>query len=337
MGEKTLMATNNFKALGIGSGANVTSQSDYEALSALLTGFQSGKASSAQINKALRQATTVTAVLAQLIVDRTGADALDNGSTATLLANLKLALFSGTPLTGTPTAPTAPAGNVTTQLATTEFVKNAGLQVGNIFTVSSTSNMSVSYLGSSVLLSGAGGFTVTLPGSGNLSSGLYGKFITLLNVSSGDVVVSTVSADNITAGNNSVSSFTLKAGDRAIVYLASANYWHLLAGEASLRYSGSFGFSANQPGYQRLPSGIIIQWGITNNSSVNPQVVNLPVAFPNAGLVATASDFSGSYTPTTAIAICSARFISNNQMQVATASQSGTLAADSIQWIAIGY
>ena len=91
------MATNNFKAFGIGTGANVTSQTDYEALAALLTGFQSGKASSAQINKALRQSSTMAYVLAQFISDSASVDVLDNGAPATILANLKASVTALTP------------------------------------------------------------------------------------------------------------------------------------------------------------------------------------------------------------------------------------------------
>lgn len=91
------MPTNNFKPFGIGSGANVTDQVAYEALAALLMGFQSGKASSAQINKALRQGTVMASVLAQFISDSASVDVLDNGSTATILANLKLAMANLTP------------------------------------------------------------------------------------------------------------------------------------------------------------------------------------------------------------------------------------------------
>jgi len=97
MGESTVMATNNFKSFGIGAGANVTSQADYEVLTALLTGFQSGKASSAQINKALRQSSTMAYVLAQFISDSTSVDVLDNGAPATILANLKAGLTALTP------------------------------------------------------------------------------------------------------------------------------------------------------------------------------------------------------------------------------------------------
>jgi hypothetical protein len=56
-GDFTVMAKNDFKPFATGASANVITQADYEALTALLTGFQAGKASSAQINKAIRQAT----------------------------------------------------------------------------------------------------------------------------------------------------------------------------------------------------------------------------------------------------------------------------------------
>lgn len=91
------MATNNFKPFAIGNGANVTSQSDYEQLVALLTGFQAGKASSAQINKALRQSSVMAHVLAQFISDSAGVDVLDNGVPANILANLKTGMTKVTP------------------------------------------------------------------------------------------------------------------------------------------------------------------------------------------------------------------------------------------------
>lgn len=88
------MSVNNFKPFAIGSSANVTSQADYEALAALAAGFSSGKASSAQINKALRQGTVISSVLAQFISDTINVDVLDDGATATILSNLKAALMA---------------------------------------------------------------------------------------------------------------------------------------------------------------------------------------------------------------------------------------------------
>ncbi|HIH9864480.1 hypothetical protein WNJ45_28335 [Klebsiella pneumoniae] len=83
------MPTNDFKAFATGNGANVISQDDYLALAALVSGFSSGKASSAQVNKALRQATVMANVLAQFIADSANVDVLDDGNTAAILSNLK--------------------------------------------------------------------------------------------------------------------------------------------------------------------------------------------------------------------------------------------------------
>ncbi|WP_075208970.1 hypothetical protein [Klebsiella michiganensis] len=83
------MPTNDFKSFATGNSANVISQADYLALAALVSGFSSGKASSAQVNKALRQATVMANVLAQFIADSANVDVLDNGNTAAILSNLK--------------------------------------------------------------------------------------------------------------------------------------------------------------------------------------------------------------------------------------------------------
>nr|WP_313506906.1 phage tail protein [Kosakonia sacchari] len=85
------MATNNFKPFATGGGANVTSQADWEALAALLTGFQSGKASSAQVNKALRQATFIASALAQYTADRSGLDVLDDGDVSGFVSKMSAA------------------------------------------------------------------------------------------------------------------------------------------------------------------------------------------------------------------------------------------------------
>jgi len=85
------MSTNDFLPFGIGAGANVLSQSDYAALVARLSGFQSGVANSAQVNKAIRQAAFVAAMIGQFTADY-GGDALDNGDLPTFEENFKNAL-----------------------------------------------------------------------------------------------------------------------------------------------------------------------------------------------------------------------------------------------------
>lgn len=86
------MATNNFKPFATGTGANVLSQAEYEALAALVTGFTSGKASSAQVNKALRQSTFIAASIAQFILNKLAIDVLDDGDLAGFVTDFGNAL-----------------------------------------------------------------------------------------------------------------------------------------------------------------------------------------------------------------------------------------------------
>lgn len=105
------MAQNDFKSFAVGVGANVTPQADWETLAALVTGFQSGKASSAQINKAIRQASFIAAALAQYTSDKTGGDVLDDGDQAAFITKMAAAFGKDfQPLDGTLTALAALTG-----------------------------------------------------------------------------------------------------------------------------------------------------------------------------------------------------------------------------------
>ncbi|HEB9094931.1 TPA: tail fiber protein [Escherichia coli] len=73
------MSKNDFKAFATDRNANVMSQEEWEALPALLSGFTAGKASSAQVNKAIRQASFIAAALAQYTANKSGLDVLDDG------------------------------------------------------------------------------------------------------------------------------------------------------------------------------------------------------------------------------------------------------------------
>ena len=79
---------NDFKPFATGPGANVTPQDEYAGLPALASGFQAGKASSAQINKALRQASFIAAALAQYTADKSGEDVLDDGDVSGFIAKM---------------------------------------------------------------------------------------------------------------------------------------------------------------------------------------------------------------------------------------------------------
>lgn len=91
------MATNNFKAFALDPNANVLSQADWEALPTLLSGFTSGKASSAQVNKALRQSLFIASALAEFVSTTLNTDILDDGDINGFMSKLTSALQLNSP------------------------------------------------------------------------------------------------------------------------------------------------------------------------------------------------------------------------------------------------
>lgn len=88
------MPTNDFLAFATAPGANVSLQTDYAALAARSNGFSAGVASSAQVNKALRQSAFVAAAVAQFTADLQAGNVADDGIIANFETQLKNAIVA---------------------------------------------------------------------------------------------------------------------------------------------------------------------------------------------------------------------------------------------------
>lgn len=132
---------NDFIPFAVGGSANVISQATYAADTTLTQGgFTSGIATSAQLNKVWRQSSIMAAVIASFIVAETGQTAIDDGTTATLLANFTAAVNAASKnkivLTDTGTANAYAAANpvpltaLPTTTGFTQTVKIAHLNTG---------------------------------------------------------------------------------------------------------------------------------------------------------------------------------------------------------------
>lgn len=82
---------NDFLPFSTSGTANVYTNAEYTADADHTNGNQPGIAKSKLVNKALRQCSIISTVVAQYIADITGTNAVDDGTTATLLTNLKTA------------------------------------------------------------------------------------------------------------------------------------------------------------------------------------------------------------------------------------------------------
>ncbi|MCC8466531.1 tail fiber protein [Photorhabdus bodei] len=94
---------NDFKAFAIDSNANVINQQGYEASTELQDGFPPYSMTPHILNKALRQASTIAAVVADFIGEQSGQDVIDDGNVTKLTAQLNKALEQKA-ITGIPNA-----------------------------------------------------------------------------------------------------------------------------------------------------------------------------------------------------------------------------------------
>jgi hypothetical protein len=156
-------------------------------------------------------------------------------------------------LTGTPVAPTASAGTNTTQIATTAFVTTA---VTNERTASAT--LTNKTLTSPVIGTIVNTGTLTLP-------------------SSTDTVVGRATTDTLTnksvaLGNNTVTG--TKAQFNSAVTDTDFVFQNDLTGSNQ---------SLSASGYQKLPGGLIMQWGNAGAmTGGQTKTITYPIAFPNA-------------------------------------------------------
>ncbi|WP_244132941.1 hypothetical protein [Burkholderia metallica] len=229
------MATNDFLVFGGGSSPNVIDQATYAALAARLSGFQSGTALSAQLNKVWRQSSIMAAVLAQFTANFSGQNAVDDGTTATLLANLVVALNAA--------GITAAQFDSSTKQATTAFVQGALGNFRNQIGLSATTTLNASSWGNAYTLFGGAPYNVTLPA---LSSGINGAAIRFSNIGSTAYTLVGAGSDTIFNGTTS-NTLVLNPGDT--VTLVSSGVWVMFGGSMSLLASGVMG----GPGWKTQP------------------------------------------------------------------------------------
>ncbi|MFV0929318.1 phage tail protein [Pseudomonas jessenii] len=164
-------------------------------------------------------------------------------------------------------------------LATTEFVQRekGSFAGGRAIGTSGTVNLSAADAGQFISIAYAGAQSVVLP---LLADVPVGTTIALHNPSGFDKTIAGAGTDKISPDGSLYASVILKWGDTTILTKEST-VWRL-TGPAALKYSAQFAFSNAAQGYQKLPSGLIIQWGDTAPAVAGDLVHTLPIAFPTS-------------------------------------------------------
>ncbi|WP_197419263.1 gp53-like domain-containing protein [Burkholderia sp. BDU5] len=318
------MGTSDFKAFAAGPNANVMAQADYIALAALLTGFQSGTAQSVQVNKVLRQSSIMSAVLAQFTANFSGQNSVDDGTTATLLANLQAAINAA--------GITAPQFDNSTKLATTAFAQRA---LGNRQAISSTNTnqtLTLAQCGQTLQYYSVSGGVWTLPAAATIPNGAEYE---ILNGGSGTLLIQVAGGSDkiISSSGVAITSITLQSGDSIRIVGSAGSYVYATGGTGTIQWSASFGSSIALNGYQKLPSGWIIQWGAFTSSASGDTSVAWPIAFPNTCLSVLSTPNNNGYSMVTQYNSSRTGALFNNWQM---SGGSAVRMAGAVQYVAIG-
>lgn len=293
------MAKNDFKPFATAANANVMAQADWEALPALLSGFMAGKASSAQVNKAIRQASFIAAALAQYTANKSGQDVIDNGDLNGFITKMSAAFgkdFQALDATLTALAGLATGANKLPYFTGTDTASQTDLtSVGRDIIGKSTIADILTYLGL--------GDDARLSGNLTVKGGVW-------DTAPGDI------PERVWSPNNKPSLATLGVLDatttqKGIVELATnaemstgSSQSLVPSVSAIMSIFSKRSFSAND--YVRIPDvpgGLIIQWVSGNASASGVFFAQMPIPFPNkllfAGAVEAGANVWGTDSATT--------------------------------------
>jgi hypothetical protein len=172
-----------------------------------------------------------------------------------------------------PTSPTPPQFNNSTNSATTAFVQRAlGNYQGSLsFSAGGAQALVAEDAGKQVILSGVTSGTLALPTLASVGEGA--SFIIKAESAAGWSVTCPDGAAIVYNGGGNVSSIAILV-DTFLIITKNGGLWRT--------YGTLIGFSASLAanGYQRLPDGMIIQWGTALTSGSADVFVTFPIAFP---------------------------------------------------------
>lgn len=237
---------------------------------------------------------------------------------------------------------TAPQFDNSTKLATTAFVKQAlGSAAGfssAYNNITATTNLSVGDIGKVLAIGGASAQTIMLPSTAGLPDGTSITLYSQNPVSGAVYTVSAQSGQVIVITTAFAQTAALYPGDIIKLTVGGGN-WLMSSGASltSLSRMSAFAASLAASGYQKLPSGLIIQWGSGGGTGTGAYGVNFPIAFPNGvfSITATFRDITSGTGNAPVIVIPSGnRSVTGCVLAISAQS---TIGGFSVEYVAIGY
>lgn len=266
------MAANQILPFAQGLGANVLDQASYLGDAQRPLGNQPGTARATFVNKALLQLSAIAAGMGQFLADKQASDVTDQLSAATFSAMWQAA------------------------------VKAATGGLAGVVPVTTTATLAASAANCLIALTN-GSYTLTLPAANSVKAGDVLRFRCAL---SSNVALARQGADTVGVcnGADALVSLVLRNGDGLTLVSDGASKWYAVDGSAAafaaaVLGQGPFAFSVGATSWYQLPSGVIVQTGVTTVPVSSVATVTLPVTFPSSIFNVVASGYATTFNPAT--------------------------------------
>lgn len=179
---------------------------------------------------------------------------------------------------------TPPQFDNDTSLSTTEFVQRALGNYRGLVGIGGATTLTAADTGK--VFSTSGGYTVTLPALNTCPMGAAFHF-SCEGGPSNLIIATAGGGETFNIGNGvNPSTISLQPGESiSVVSSNTAGFsWYVVNRSAEFGKMAVFASSISANGYQKLPSGLIVQWGKVNAASNVTSSITFPVAFPSACL-----------------------------------------------------
>lgn len=196
---------------------------------------------------------------------------------------------------------------------------------------SGTSGLGVSSKGLVKIDASGGAVILNLPAANLVTSPVLIYRLIRVDSSANSVTINRAGSDTIKFGTSSVTSFTLSSSGGEITLMSDgASAWYA-SGAASLYSTPEFAASGTTSGYQKLPGGLIMQWGTIASGGSQDGSTTFPLQFPTACYVVVPSPTASSNLTINVDTISTTGF--NYYRRVANTAGTSTAQAN---WIAFG-
>lgn len=187
--------------------------------------------------------------------------------------------------TGSPAAPTPAQFDNDTSIATTAFVQRALGNHSSALLFTGNQTLTAANAGICLVYADASAVAVTLPAIAGVA---VGATYEIINSGTGIVTLQRAGADEIDSGPSLVTSIAIPPNTSLkIVRAQSATVWHL-AGISAQAMESTMAASLTSNGWQRLPSGLLMQWGSVSgeygDGGTAVDTFSFPIAYPTACL-----------------------------------------------------